>query len=139
LHHIYEQTVVWRDLDAYAHVNNAVYATYFENARLDFLESLTRGCGEDFRVILAEQTIRYRSQAKLHDRLLIETRIREVRNSSFIMVATITDAADGRLVAEGEAVLVHFDYQAGRPVPVSPAWRERLLAGPGVTPKVFAD
>lgn len=132
--HLYEQTVVWRDLDAYAHVNNAVYATYLENARLDFLAALEAESGERFRVILAEQTIRYRAQAHLGQRLAIRTWIREVRNSSFIMEAAITDGSDGHLIAEGVAVLVHFDYEAGRPVPIGPEWRERLLAGPAVLP-----
>lgn len=130
--HSYEQTVVWRDLDAYAHVNNAVYATYLENARLEFLGALTQEANEQFQVILAEQTIRYRSQAHLGERLVIETAIREVRNSSFVMVATIKEATAGRLVVESEAILVHFDYANGRPIPVSPAWRERLLLGPTV-------
>ncbi|HLO04630.1 MAG TPA: thioesterase family protein [Symbiobacteriaceae bacterium] len=130
--HIYEQAVVWRDLDAYAHVNNAVYATYLENARLAFLGALSQEAGENFQVILAEHTIRYRSQAHLSDRLLIETSIREVRNSSFVMVATIKEATEGRLVVESEAILVHFDYENGRPIPVGTAWRERLLQGPAV-------
>lgn len=128
--HIYEQTVVWRDLDSYAHVNNAVYATYLENARLDFLGALIQAANENFQVILAEHTIRYRSQAHLGERLLIETSIREVRNSSFVMIATIKEAKEGRLVAESEAILVHFDYEGARPRPVSPEWRERLLRGP---------
>lgn len=128
--HIYEQTVVWRDLDAYAHVNNAVYATYLENARLDFLGALIQEANQDFQVILAEHTIRYRSPAHLGERLVVETAIREVRNSSFVMHATIKAAADGRLVAESEAILVHYDYANGRPIPVSPEWRERLLTGP---------
>lgn len=131
--HSYEQTVVWRDLDAYAHVNNAVYATYLENARLDFLGALIQAANENFQVILAEHTIRYRSPAHLGERLLIETSIREVRNSSFVMIATIKEATEGRLVAESEAVLVHFDYANGRPIPVSSAWRDRLLAGPAAT------
>lgn len=128
--HTYEQTVVWRDLDAYAHVNNAVYATYLENARLDLLGALIQAAGENFQVILAEHTIRYRSPAHLGERLVIETTISEVRNSSFVMNATIKEATGGRLVAESEAILVHFDYEGGRPIPVSPEWRERLLTCP---------
>lgn len=130
--HSYEQTVVWRDLDAYAHVNNAVHATYLENARLDFLGALIQEANADFQVILAEHTIRYRSQAHLGERLLIETSVREVRNSSFVMVATIKEATAGRLIVESEAIMVHFDYANGRPIPVPPDWRERLLTGPTV-------
>lgn len=128
--HSYEQSVVWRDLDAYAHVNNAVYATYLENARLAFVAALIQEANADFQIILAEHTIRYRSPAHLGERLIIETAVREVRNSSFVMLATITVASTGRLVAESEAVLVHFDYAGGRPIPVDQAWRERLLRGP---------
>ena len=41
-------TVRWGDMDAYTHVNNSVYATYVEEARLQWFRSLDAGwMGED--------------------------------------------------------------------------------------------
>jgi acyl-CoA thioester hydrolase len=130
--HTYEQTVVWRDLDALAHVNNAVYATYLENARLAFFTALAAEAGEELPLILAELTISYKSQAHLGEQLVIQSRIAEIRNTSFIMEAVITEKSSGRLVATSRAVLVHFDYTAQCSVTIPEAWRERLSRGPTV-------
>ncbi len=36
---VLEITVRFRDLDAMGHVNNAVYLTYFEEARVEYLKA----------------------------------------------------------------------------------------------------
>lgn len=39
---IYEQTVAWGDMDAFGHVNNAMYYRYVESARLAYLGILDK-------------------------------------------------------------------------------------------------
>ena len=69
----------WRDLDALGHVNNAVYLTYFELARLAYIRTLLGADAPidqrtllpvDFQFILAEVTCHYRSPATLGDQLV---------------------------------------------------------------------
>ena len=36
-------TLRWRDMDAFGHVNNAIYFTYFEQVRVDWLRGLDAG------------------------------------------------------------------------------------------------
>lgn len=121
-----EQKVTWRDLDALGHVNNAVYATYLETARLEYLSAMSQGQAEAFSLILAEITITYKSPAFLRETLLIGTRVGLIRNSSFTVEAQIVEKESGRLVATSHAVLVHYDYTANRAVPVPPEWRELI-------------
>ena len=68
----------WRDLDALGHVNNAVYLTYFELARLAYIRAVLNEDAPidrrtllpvDFQFILAELTCHYRSPATLGDQL----------------------------------------------------------------------
>lgn len=134
--YVLEQKVTWRDLDAWGHVNNAVYATYVENGRLGYLEQalgpLTGTAGPEITkpgrwgLILAELNITYRSPAYLSETLLIGVRIPEIRNSSFIIDTRIEEKTTGRLVATSRAVMVHYDYTEKKPVPVPQEWREAL-------------
>jgi len=120
--------VRWRDLDALGHVNNAVYLTYFELARLGYIRALLGEDAEvdprtllpvDFQFILAEVTCHYRSPATLRDRLTVTIWVSQVGRKSFVFEYRITDEATGRLIAEGCSTQVWFDYAAGesRPVP----------------------
>jgi acyl-CoA thioester hydrolase len=118
----------WRDLDALGHINNAVYLTYFEHARMGYIRALL---GEnvrrdprtllpaDFQFILAEVTCSFRSPATLGDRLVAAIWVSQVGRKSFVFQYRITDENSGRLVAEGCSTQVWYDYAAGesRPVP----------------------
>jgi acyl-CoA thioester hydrolase len=128
-----ERRVEWRDLDALGHVNNAVYATYFETSRLEYIAQLTGGQTNLFGLILAELTITYKSPAFLREVLVIGTRVSEIRNSSFIVEGEIREKETGRLVATSRAVIVHYDYNENRSKPVPPEWREKIARFEGRT------
>jgi len=115
---VIEQQVVFRDIDMLGHVNNAVYATYFETARVEYLYQLARDLPERCDFVLAELTITYRSPAFIRERLLIGQRVSEIRNSSMIIDGQIIEKTSGRLVATSRAVLVHVDRDANRPIPI---------------------
>ena len=109
-------TVRFRDLDAMGHVNNSVYLTFFEEARVAYYRHLT-GRELDpatFDFILAEITCTYRSPAHLGEVLEVAIRTSEVRSRSFIFEYLITEHESKRLVATGRSVQVLYDYQAGR-------------------------
>jgi acyl-CoA thioester hydrolase len=119
----------WRDLDALGHVNNAVYLTYFELARLAYVRAILGADAAidrrtllpvDFQFILAEVTCHYRSPATLGDQLVATIWVSQVGRKSFVFEYRINDEVTGRLVAEGCSTQVWFDYAAGesRPVPV---------------------
>lgn len=118
------------DIDAMGHVNNAVYFTYFEEARKNlFFKYLATGERPSFNFILAKSTCSYKAPLLLTDRALIEIWVGEVGNKSFEFVYRIKDARDGsRTFAEGESVMVSYDYKAGRSVEIPDYMREKLLA-----------
>jgi acyl-CoA thioester hydrolase len=122
---VVELKVQFRDLDALGHVNNAVYASYFETGRLEYLDSLAPEAKVTAAgLILAELTITYKSPAFLREVLLVGTRVTEIRNSSFILEGQIVEKKTQRLVATSRAVLVHYDYTENRAKPVPQEWRE---------------
>lgn len=127
-----EVQVRFRDLDPMNHVNNAVYLTYFEIARLAYWSALRGQAGtHDREMIVAEVTCTYRSPATLNERLTVWVRIGAIRRSSFIYRYRIVEQTTGRLIATGRSVQVLYDYDAGRAVPMSPELRARIEAVEG--------
>lgn len=129
-----EVQVIWRDMDALGHVNNAVYATYFESARIEYLRALQLENASVYDLILAEMTITFTSPALLHEHLLIGVKIATVRNSSFIVESQIVEKEAGRLIAVGRAAVVRYDYQANRSSPIPPEWRAAIDRMEGRSP-----
>lgn len=121
--------VRFRDLDAIGHVNNAVYLTYLEAARIAYWLHVTRRTGiEALDIILARVEIDYRSPAEFGETLDIGVRVASLKRSSFLVELAVVERRTGRLVAESRNVLVYFDYAANRPIPIPAGIRALVLA-----------
>jgi acyl-CoA thioester hydrolase len=114
----------WRDLDTYAHVNQAVYSTYFEEALDQWLRgTLGLGEGEVWDYVAARVAIDYRAELRLDDREAVGTvRLERVGTKSVTARAELR-APDGRLAAEAEMVVVARDPETGESRPLTDAER----------------
>jgi len=121
--------VRFRDIDAVGHVNNAVYLTYLEQARLAYWRKLT-GKSElrDIDIILARVEIDYRSPIAFGEDVDVAVRCVLLKRSSCVLELRVTERGSGRLVAEARNVLVYFDYEAQRPQPIPDDLRARVRA-----------
>ena len=120
------------DLDPFGHVNNAVVATYVEQGRVLYLRDVL-GTGADpvsMPFILARLEIDYLEQTLFDDPVEVGTRVDWIGRSSVHMSHLLT-GRDGRELARSEAVLVAFDYEIEKPVPVSDAWRASMATYEG--------
>ncbi|HYH91717.1 MAG TPA: thioesterase family protein [Candidatus Saccharimonadales bacterium] len=122
--------VRFADTDAMGHVNNAVYLTYCEAARIQYWTDVTgepvaeRHHGAE-SLILAEARITYRAQVFHTDVVTVESRATRVGTTSFTLEHRLTardEVADGpsRLVAISDSILVRYDYATERPTPITP-------------------
>lgn len=120
--------VRYGDVDAMNHVNNAVYVTYLEFARVKLWRQRLGfvGSARDLPFIIARVAVDFRSPIALLDDVTIGVAVAHLGRTSFTLRYRIE--ASGRLAAEAETVLVSYDYEAGRPVPIPDALRSRLAA-----------
>jgi acyl-CoA thioester hydrolase len=121
--------VQWGEMDAYGHVNNTIFFRYFETARIAFLER----CGllqsyEHQRVgaILHSTSCRFRRALFYPDTVDVGGRTSEVGDDRFTMQYRLVSLAQNDVVADGEGVIVSYDYAAGKKVPLPDDVRRRL-------------
>ena len=123
-----EIPVAWGDMDAFRHVNNTVYARWMESARIAYFERTGMLAYDRTAPILARQAIDYRRPVEFPDTVVVEVRAPRVGNTSFELRYRVTSRAQGAVVAEGEAIIVLFDYVARSKVTIPPALREAIEA-----------
>ena len=100
----------WRDIDAYQHVNQAVYLTYLEEMVDDWVRTALGGLWD---YVAARVSIDYRAELRLEDRQAVGTvRLERIGTKSVTVLAEIR-APDGRLAAEAELVVVARDPDTG--------------------------
>lgn len=120
------------DIDVMGHVNNAVYLSYFEQARMDFFAKLV-GKSWDWErdgILLARNEVDYHQPVLLADRLTIQTKVEKIGTTSMTLSYEGYRQAEGadeqHLCVKGRSVLVCFDYQARTKKNVPEQWRSRL-------------
>jgi acyl-CoA thioester hydrolase len=124
---VHRERVRFRDLDAMGHVNNAVFLTYIESARVGFLQDLgaatTLG---DMSIIVARIEIDFRAPVGFGDEVEVAVRASRFGGKSFDLDYTLR--VGGKVVAEAKSVLVSYDYDKGEAVELPDEWREKLAA-----------
>ncbi len=115
----------FRDLDAFNHVNNAVYFTYMEMARVEYTTHLGLRPSDMPRpfFILASASCQYKVPIRLNMALSLKVRVSRLGNSSFDMEYHFVDEATGQLLATGHTTQVIYDYTESHSVPMPDDWR----------------
>lgn len=124
-----EVKVPWRDIDAAGHLNNAVYFSYMETARVEaYLSALGRSQPGELDLIVARAACDFHSPVHMGETLVVKAWPTRVGTTSFTLKYEMRDKASGRLVAEGETVQVMYDYEKRSKKPIPPELR-KLLEG----------
>lgn len=111
----------WRDLDAFNHVNNAVYLTYLEEARDSWLAGMVPEGRSTWDYVLARVAIDFRRELREEDGFIVAScRLARLGRSSIVTREEVR-RLDGELSAEAESVMVARDADTGRSRPLTPA------------------
>jgi acyl-CoA thioester hydrolase len=126
---VVELDVAWGEMDSYAHVNNVVYFRYFENVRIAYLDRigwmasmLQTGLGP----IVASTQARFRKPVSYPDHLLVGARISDIQPDRVTFEYRLVSTKHNAVAAEGEALVVSYDYRAGAKVPIPEAIRKAI-------------
>ena len=111
------QDVIWGDMDAFGHVNNTVYFRYFEDARWEFFNMF--GVNEykakhNVGPILAATNCNFKLPLTFPDRVHIGARYEILSPKKMNMEYAVYSEAHGEIAAEGESLLVYYNYDQGR-------------------------
>jgi acyl-CoA thioester hydrolase len=103
----------WSDLDVYGHVNNAIYLTYLEEARDEWLGGSLGDRDQVWNWVLVHVEIDYRRELALADDIAVAACRLDRIGTSSITTKEEVRTLDGELAAEAKAVLVARDRESG--------------------------
>jgi acyl-CoA thioester hydrolase len=123
----------FKDIDALGHVNNANHLSFFELARIRFFDEVI-GAEIDWNnagMILARVTVDYKSPVFLKDKIFVKTWFVKSGTTSFeLAYELIREEIDGSqtVMSAGTSVIVCYNYEIKKPVPVPELWLEKMRA-----------
>src|SRR5262245_4100121 len=117
-------------MDAFGHVNNVVYFRYFEAARIEYLarvgwmESKEKvGLGP----IVHSTQARFRKPLTYPDTVRVGGRVTEIQADRVVIEHAVVSDRLGAVAAEGQVVVVNFDYRAGVKAAIPAEMRSAIL------------
>jgi len=121
----------WGDLDAFNHVNNATYLTYLEQARLQWVQTLSNWYDAAAMPVLAASVLNYRRPIAWPERLAVELFCTRLGNTSITLAHRIVSSADpARLYCDGHVVMVWMNPATGKSAPLPASVRAASAAKP---------
>ena len=118
----------WRDMDAYGHVNNAVYLNFLEEARDAWVQETLGTISDTWDFVLAHVEIDFLSELKQDDGAVLVRCTGASLGRASIRTREEVRKLDGAPSARAVAVIVPLDPQTGRSRALSDAERELLEA-----------
>lgn len=116
--------VRFRDLDSENHVNNAVYVTYLEQARIEYLEDVVGRTALESGLVAANISVDYERPILIDHDVIVALRVTDIGTSSIEMEYEIR--ADGTRAASAESTIVTVSREEDTTRPVPDGWRERI-------------
>lgn len=122
----YRSDVKWGEMDSLKHVNNVIFFRYFECARMAFWGELEKSMKDKSSIgpILASTSCRFRRPLYYPDNIAIGARTLSIEEDRFTMGHSVWSESQQAIVAEGDAVIVSYDYDAKKKVLLPAAWKE---------------
>ena len=112
--------VRYADQDTLGHVNNAVYATYLEEARISYFREVLGETLTDRSMVVANLEIDFLAPVT-SERVVVGVEVADVGARSFTLEYSIE--AEDTIAATATTVQVHIDPETGDPKSVPDDWR----------------
>lgn len=126
---VIEIPIAWGEMDSFQHVNNIVYFRYFESIRMACFQKLDvwtfmeeTGIGP----ILASTKCKFRIPLTYPDTVSGGGRITSVEEDRYVMEYKLVSHAHRKVAAEGEGLIVSYDYREKRKAPLPEELKRRI-------------
>lgn len=121
----------WSDDDLQGVLNNAVYPTLLEEARLAYGRELGLMDGRAFPFLLLQSNVRFVAPGRGGAEVVVELCTTHLGTRSFTQAYRVR-GPEGEVWCEAEAVLVAYDPASGASAPLADGFRARIARFEGL-------
>lgn len=123
-------TVRYRDLDPQGHVNNSVYLTYLEAARIGYYQQVGIYAPDSSLLtgmVVVRNEIDYLAPIRLGQRIQVGLRVVRLGEKSVTFTFQMDADLEGTPLARGKSVMVTYDNETEGSISIPPEWREKII------------
>lgn len=127
---VIEIPVAWGEMDALGHVNNIVYFRYFENGRIAYFRRVgfVAAVNQEVGPILGSISCKFKYPITFPDTVSVGVRTLHIAEDRLVMEHCVVSHVAQRIAAQGEGVIVAYDYRAKRKTTLPVEIKQRIQA-----------
>jgi acyl-CoA thioester hydrolase len=120
-------SIRWSDLDEFGVVNNAVFMTYFEQARVNLFAQFVGWDWKSIGVVVAHVDMAFKSPIRNHNQPEIYIRCTKIGTTSYTLHCLMVESTNIETVfSEASFVMVCYDFNQASPVAVPEVVKQHL-------------
>jgi acyl-CoA thioester hydrolase len=118
------------EIDAMGNINNNIYFRYFETVRIEYFNRLDMmGYARESGIgpILASTECHYKLPLQYPDMVIAGTKILSMEEDRFVMGYEVFSIKHKRIAADGNGVIVTYDYHNNKKVPIPDVLKAKIM------------
>ncbi|MES2529307.1 MAG: acyl-CoA thioesterase [Bdellovibrionota bacterium] len=125
---VFEYLLTIRELhlDSFGHVNNAVYAQLYEEARWDFITQNNYGLNRIKEIqigpVILDMKIRFKRELLNREVIKIKSKTISLVSSKIMVLEQTMYKSDGKIASEAEFTVGLFDMKERKLIDATPEW-----------------
>ena len=115
------------DFDRFGHVNNAVYFSYSDSAKCEYIYHVIPNLKiEKTGVVVVSLKADFQHEIHREEAIVVETAVTRIGRKSFTMMQRVIDPETQEVKCICESVLVFFDLENRQTIVIKPEWIEAM-------------
>ena len=115
------------DFDRFGHVNNAVYFSYSDSAKCEYIYHVIPNLRiEKTGVVVVSLKANFQHEIHREESIVVETAVTRIGRKSFTMMQRVIDPETQEIKCICESVLVFFDLENRQTIVIKPEWIEAM-------------
>lgn len=126
--HIVPIQLRFNDTDALGHVNNSTYFSFYDLGKTEYFRTV-RGHSifdNEIDIVVAHAEVDFIEPVFLTDEISVQTAVSKMGNKSFTLEQQIIDLKSGAVKCRCTTVMVGYDFQTHKTIPISKEWRQAI-------------
>lgn len=115
------------DLDRFGHINNAVYFTFYDLGKTNYIESVCPNIDwEKEAIVVVEIKVSFKSQIFGTDHIAVNTAVTSIGTKSFELMQQVIDTKTGEEKCICRSTMVTYDLIKHKSKPIPQDWIEAI-------------
>ena len=111
------------DMDRFGHINNAVYFTFYDLGKTNYIETVCSGVDwEKEAIVVVQINVSFMSQIYGTDHIAVQTAVTSIGTKSFELAQRVVDTRTGDVKCFCRSVMVTYDLVKHESKPLTEEW-----------------